>query len=378
MRFSHSKLSLLLKCPMSYYLSYKQKICLKTKKPALAIGEAVHWGIEHNTEDLTEFYNQQGGFFQRNNYTDEQLLSEAMIHSYLINKEKIFNELLLDENEDKLELLEETHELELIRNLNFENDDSSFLGIIDLLLLTNKGFILVDYKTSGSIPNWDDYLDQIYRYIYLLKGEFPDIPIYKIAIINLRKTKIRRKTKESEDSFRLRLWQEYDKLSDEYVHWHIYETDKLNKEHVQHYAENLEHMCKAALSIDENKLFFINFSEAIGKYGRGDYYDIFYQTENNHLLYKIKDEIWDDETQQFSEYRDCLPIDMQTINLNLKILNKYENFKLQLFAYYNLTDSLPEKEEFNKYLKENFICDDSLLELYWNNLLHEKIGENDN
>jgi hypothetical protein len=41
---------------MTYYLKYKVGINLKVKKPALAIGSAVHWGIEHNTDDLTEYW----------------------------------------------------------------------------------------------------------------------------------------------------------------------------------------------------------------------------------------------------------------------------------------------------------------------------------
>ena len=76
MKLSHSKLSTILSCPMSYYLSYEQGIALKDVKPALSIGSAVHYGIEHNTDDLTEYYNKSAGFKSRDNFTRDQLIAE--------------------------------------------------------------------------------------------------------------------------------------------------------------------------------------------------------------------------------------------------------------------------------------------------------------
>ena len=56
MKLSHSKLGVILNCPMTYHLKYEEGISLKVTKSALAIGSAVHWGIEHNSEDLSEYY----------------------------------------------------------------------------------------------------------------------------------------------------------------------------------------------------------------------------------------------------------------------------------------------------------------------------------
>ena len=56
MKLSHSKMNTILCCPMTYYLTYEQGIQAKVEKPALAIGSAVHWGIEHDTNDLSEYY----------------------------------------------------------------------------------------------------------------------------------------------------------------------------------------------------------------------------------------------------------------------------------------------------------------------------------
>ena len=211
MILSHSKLDMILKCPMTYYLNYKQGIKLKIEKSALAIGSAVHWGIEHNTENLQEYYNKEGSFRQVNNYGKDELLAESMVHGYLKHKDEIFDDILKDlETGEKLSLLDEQHELTIEADLFSHRFDKphKFVGIIDLLLLTEKGFIIIDYKTSSQTPDWDKYLDQIYRYIYLLRCEFPDVPVYKIGIVNLKKSMVRQKQAENEESFLLRLKKE--------------------------------------------------------------------------------------------------------------------------------------------------------------------------
>ena len=142
MKLSHSKLSTILSCPMSYYLSYVMGISKKDTKPALAIGSAVHWGIEHNTEDLTDYWKDNGSFRSRDDYGRDQLLAEAMVHGYMKHKDEIFEQMLTDhETGDKLQLIEETHELYVtgklkskIKGVEFHD----FVGIVDLLLLTDK------------------------------------------------------------------------------------------------------------------------------------------------------------------------------------------------------------------------------------------------
>lgn len=112
MKLSHSKLAKLISCPMSYRLTYELGIWTKVEKPALAIGSAVHWGIEHETDDLSEYFKEQGTFKQGDAYTREQVLAEAMVYGYLTHKDEIFEQILVDpDTGEKLELLEETHEL---------------------------------------------------------------------------------------------------------------------------------------------------------------------------------------------------------------------------------------------------------------------------
>lgn len=62
--WSHSKLDTILNCPMSYYLRYVQGISPKKDKPAFEIGSAVHWGIEHDTYDLIDYYSEKGNCLQ--------------------------------------------------------------------------------------------------------------------------------------------------------------------------------------------------------------------------------------------------------------------------------------------------------------------------
>ena len=367
MKLSHSKLSTILQCPMTYYLSYIQRIQPREEKSALAIGSAVHWGIEHNTEDLSDYYKENGNFKQRDSYTKDQLLAEAMVHGYLKHKEELFEKILTDpETGEKLELIEESHEIymngKIKSNLpNVEYHD--FVGIIDLLLLTNKGFIILDYKTSSQIPDWDKYLDQLYRYIMLIQTNFPDVPVCKICIVNLRKTAIRQKKTENTDQFLNRLKWEYDLNDEEYVNYHEFPMKDINETLVKDYILNLSKMCDLAHYIDSNEMWFINFGAAMGQYGKSTYYDIFYKTSDAHYLYKISDRIWHEEVNDFVDYRDCCSLDMKVIE-NKNCLNKYSIFKEE--ATKNEIN-----DEFFNYLRNKYLVDENLLILYTQTFLKD-------
>lgn len=115
-----------------------------------------------------------------------------MVYGYLKHKDEIFEQILVDPDnpDENLVLEDETHELYVTGKLKsfLQNQDHrDFVGIVDLLLLTNKGFVVIDYKTSTYEPDWDGYLDQIYRYIFMLQSEFPDVPVVKVGIINIKK-----------------------------------------------------------------------------------------------------------------------------------------------------------------------------------------------
>lgn len=370
MKLSHSKLSTILSCPMTYYLGYVQGIKKKVEKTALAIGSAVHWGIEHDTEDLTEYFNDNGSFRQENNLSKEQLLAEAMVHGYRKHKDELFMNLLSDPvTGEQLELVDELHETYLTGKLkSFREKELThdFVGIIDLLLLTNKGFILVDYKTSTYIPDWDNYLDQLYRYIFELKSNFPDTPIVKIAIINIRKAGIRQKKNETEFEFLQRLKFEYDINDENYVNYHEFLPSALNQDHINNYIDNLAKMADTAHMIDKNKMWYINYGAADGQYGKSEYWDIFYHTPGAEALYNISDYIWSEDEQQFVKTRDCVEIDMKVIEHD-NVLNKYSIFKQEL-----LDTSSQSKEEFFRELAENYFVDRNLLDIYWQTYIKEQ------
>lgn len=382
MRLSHSKLTTLLSCPMTYYLSYVEGISKKETKSALAIGSAVHWGIEHNTEDLSEYYKEEGTFKQGDNYTRDQILAEAMVHGYLKHKDALFKQLLTDpKTKEQVTLVDETHELFLSGKLPSKLHvlPHEFVGIIDLLLLTDKGFILIDYKTSSMVPDWDNYLDQIYRYIMLLNSTFPDVPVYKIGIINIRKTGIRQKKNETDFEFTQRLRFEYELNDENYINYHEYLPEELNQDHIKDYISNLSKMADAGETIVNNKMWFINYSAANGTYGKSDLWDIFYKTPDAYLLYKIKDPIWNDELNSTQDYRDCRPLDMMVIDKQ-DVMNHISKFEQELSYFVDVNDinaklqrgelkSLDDiRDTFFNHLNKYFICDNELLEQYWKTL----------
>lgn len=370
MKLSHSKLETIIKCPMSYYLNYVQEIKIKTKKSALAIGSAVHWGIEHNTEDLSDHYKEEGTFKQQDNYTQDQLLAEAMVHGYLKHKDEIFEEILTDPiTKEKLILIDESHELYLtgkLKSFKKEIENHDFIGIIDLLLLTNKGFIIIDYKTSSMEPDWDKYLDQIYRYIMLLQTTFPEVPICKIGIINLRKSRIKQKAKENEQEFLNRLRLEYELNDEKYVNYHEYPMNDINDKLLNYYINNLSKMADCADTIEKSKNWYINYNEANGVYGKSDFYDIFYHTPNAYILYNISDYIYDENEECFKDIRDCVQLDMEVIDYD-NCLNKYSIFKEE----YEKADKNISYRDFIDILKQKYRTDDYLLNIYQKTLIQE-------
>ena len=356
MKISHSKLQTILNNPMDYYLGYELGIKLKETKPYFMVGSAVHWGLEHNTFDLDDYFKENGA-----NY-EAQFQAEAMAYGYLIKKDTILNEILKDyDTGEKLPLLDnesEFHELELevpLKSFRFK-ENHSFLGIIDLLFLTPKGFILCDYKTSSSIPDFDHYLTQLYIYIFILKSSFPDIPIYKIAIINIVKSSLKRFKNESDFDFRRRYKKQYEDEDSKLINVHIFNPDKIIKdEEFNDYVYNLSKQVDIAQSIIDNKIYYINESGTKYPYP-SIYLDIYNKVDKCFMEYTIKDTFYNEVTQKIEHKRDCIELDMKVIEKD-NILNKYEIYK-DLAIKFNNEDNL------NNYIKSNYLYDERLLNNY--------------
>lgn len=374
MRLSHSKLNLILTCPMSYKLRYRLGLFLKESAPALRIGSAVHYGIEHETEDLTEFYKKHGSFRQTNEYTQEQLLAESMVFGYLKRKNEVFADILIDdETGEPLELLSEEHELRataILPTLLENGEDHSFLGIIDLLLLTNKGFIIIDYKTSSRRPDWDNYLEQLYRYTFMIESIFPEFPVYKLAIINLRKAGIRQRKNENEEQFRRRLRLEYELNEDDYINYHVYPKDTLDKQLMDDYITNLQKSADFAQYIEDTSNFYLNYGNLKTIFGPSEFYDIFKRTPDAYVLYNIMDDVLginqDTGEEELKEFREARQIDIDAV-FEKNVLHKYNQFKTAVLSYYAVNEDT-NKESTLEYIRNTFKTDEELLELYWKTL----------
>lgn len=366
--WSHSRLNKIIENPKEYYLSYKQGISPKEEKPSLFIGSAVHDGLERNSDDLTEWFEEHATFFEKGTVTTEQVMAESMVGAFLARKQDFLKEIALDEETGEMaEFSQEEHELTLTCVIDSKKFDKphQFLGIIDLLFLTNKGWILCDYKTSSKSPDWDVYKSQLFDYILLLKYNFPEVPIYRVAIINLQKTGIKLRAKESEIEYKARIKNEYEKNTD-LINWHIYGIEEFSPEEVKDYAANLTEMIDLAQTIENEQLFYLNHSATTNMYGKSQFWDIFYHTPDCHFLYKIRDTIFDEEKNATVNVRDCVPIDMLTVEKGEKVLNKYYQFKKEADSIFTDKDNADKARLFSS-LEEKYITDEHLLEEYWIN-----------
>ncbi len=363
--WSHSRLNKLFENPAEYFLIYEEGIKPKQEKAALSTGSAVHWGLENNTSDLTKYYEEKGQLLQWNDYSNEQCLAESMIGAFLDQKVDIYKKMLFDsETNQDLTILDEYHELQLTAEFpsRIFKTPHKFLGIVDLLLLTEKGWILVDYKTSSQKVDWDNYKSQLYKYFHLISYNFPEFPIWKIAIINLKKTNIRRKKDENDVSFKDRIKAEYELPENEMIEVHIYHQEEFDEVKIKKNTQDLCEMMDLAQIILNNKMFFTNYSNIVNQYGPSQYYDIFYPSEDNYALYTIKDMIYDEDDNDIKSSRNCEPIDMLCLDPKNNILNKFSKFKEEV-TMLNENGTKNEQEIF-KALKKKYTTDDKLLKKY--------------
>lgn len=380
MHLSHSGLQLLLTCPASYFLSKKQGISLKKEAKALQVGSAFHWGCEHNTEDLKGYLDEIDPFQNLyNDFTKEVALATGMVHGYLKKKDSIYKQILKSYEGEDLTLVDEFHELDLLcdlPSLRFEKNHE-FHGIIDLLMLTDKGWIILDYKTSSMRPDFDKYLDQVLRYCWMVEQKFPEMPIYKVGIINVRKTGIKQRQGENEENYAMRIKREYDFDDCDLIEYHEFKPDDFEKSKMDLYIKNLSRMADFAQEIEDHNFWFINYGNAVSVYGKSEFWDLFYKTPDCKYLYKVYDPMFNTDLGEMSNYRDATDLDINSLEV-LNPLNHYETFKE---AFNKLPMSqvpalvLAQAEACRitclKYCKEHYTTDNELLNRYWNELLRE-------
>lgn len=380
MHLSHSGLQLLLTCPASYFLSKKQGISLKKEAKALQVGSAFHWGCEHNTEDLKGYLDEIDPFQNLyNDFTKEVALATGMVHGYLKKKDSIYKQILKSYEGEDLTLVDEFHELDLLcdlPSLRFEKNHE-FHGIIDLLMLTDKGWIILDYKTSSMRPDFDKYLDQVLRYCWMVEQKFPEMPIYKVGIINVRKTGIKQRQGENEQNYAMRIKREYDFDDCDLIEYHEFKPDDFEKSKMDLYIKNLSRMADFAQEIEDHNFWFINYGNAVSVYGKSEFWDLFYKTPDCKYLYKVYDPMFNTDLGEMSNYRDATDLDINSLEV-LNPLNHYETFKetfnkLPMSQVPALVLAQAEACRITclKYCKEHYTTDNELLNRYWNELLRE-------
>lgn len=368
MRLSHSKLALILSNPADYYLNYVLGIYPKKEKTAFTVGSAVHWGLQYAKEDLTEWFQENVPSYAQTGYTHDQLLAESMVHGFLKLKSDLFKQILTKKDGTELKLVDEAHELWVEADLPSKihpDTPHRFVGQIDLLLTTDQGFVLLDYKTSSMRPDWNKYMDQIYRYIYLLKCNFPDVPVVKIGIINLRKERVNLHKNESEAALKKRIQLDYELNEDEEISYHEYDPMELRQDIVDEYIENLTTMADLAETIDKNQLFYQNYEAINGPY-KSDYWDIYYNTPDAYVLYNIRDTLFIDG--KLIDHRDCRPFDLDVFK-GKKLMNKYSKFKDVALDFFSKNDI--DKKMLMDSIKSEYEFDDELLDEYYNTFMYD-------
>ena len=127
-------------------------------------------------------------------------------------------------------------------------------------------------------------------------------------------------------------------------------------------------MADTASMIDTNNMWYVSYSST-NSYGGSVYKDIIYHTPDCYVLYNIRDTVWDNYEKEVKSIRDCRPLDMLVVDRN-DVLNKYEQFEANAMSLFSVNDNV-DKDKLFAYLKKNFVCDDELLEIYWQTLLHK-------
>lgn len=341
----------------------------KQEKTAFRVGSAVHWGLQYNTEDLTEWFKKNDPSYMVNRYSDDQLLAESMVHGYLLHKGELYDKILSYDGQP-LTLQNEQHELWVespLKSKIHPDEPHKFVGQIDLLLTTDKGFVLLDYKTSSKVPEWNNYLDQIYRYIMMLRTNFPDIPVIKIGILNLRKIRMTRRKGENDFSFKKRINIDYELNEDNLIAYHEFDPERdLDKGVVDEYIENLTTMADTAETIEKNNLFYQNFGAINGVY-KSDFWNLYYDPDDAYVLYNIKDTLLKDG--QIVDHRECRPFDMRVFRAKKKLMNKYTRFKDYAIDFFSKNGL--EKKMMLDSIKKEYESDDELLDEYYDTFIYD-------
>lgn len=194
MKLSYSRVDTFKQCPYKYKLRYvdrTQTIFNCDPGNALALGTALHAGIEKDTDTAIE------GYFNQYPIINDLHIHEATKLRNLIPKAV---EMLPDHGE---------HEVKI------ETED--FIGYIDLLVETESNhYDIYDFKYSNSIDRYREST-QLHLYKYYFERTHPGAQIDKLYYVIVPKTQIRQRKNETLFEFRNRLDQTLKELSPQLI-----------------------------------------------------------------------------------------------------------------------------------------------------------------
>lgn len=190
MRMSHSRVETFVKCPYQFKLRYIDG--LKTKfnldpTNALALGTAMHEGIEKDVESAIQSY-----------YSNYPSATPLMIN------EAIKLEMMVDKAKDVLGDRLRTGQFEV------EINHPDFIGFIDLLVQVEPNvYDIYDFKYSNNVEN---YLNskQLHLYKYFFE-QTTGMKVRDLAFVFIPKVKVKQEENEDISEYRRRLIEECEK-----------------------------------------------------------------------------------------------------------------------------------------------------------------------
>lgn len=191
MKLSHSRVETFKKCPYQYKLRYIDGLTTKFNLDptnALALGTAMHEGIEKDVESAIQSY-----------YSNYPTATPLMVN------EAIKLEVMVGKGKEVLS--------DLLVNGEFEVkiEDPDFVGFIDLLVPVEgecNVYDIYDFKYSNNV---DSYLksSQLHLYKYFFeRGYFGGQRIRNLAFIFIPKVKLKQEDGEDVSEYRQRLIEE--------------------------------------------------------------------------------------------------------------------------------------------------------------------------
>lgn len=166
--WSVSRIKSYLNCKLQYHLNYNKKIKSNWSSPEAMKGTAFHYIAENYAE--------------RKDWTFDQLVECLTSHPIKWGQKVNMSQVDTEQLEYAFENLKvfwsdfvEAGQFDQIfkeKKINFYIDENLFQAYVDLILVKDGKYILVDYKTSKTKGKSEDHNLQLVTYVYAIWQEF--------------------------------------------------------------------------------------------------------------------------------------------------------------------------------------------------------------